>query len=67
MSNKHKKVYRDLNYFEHLLIFVYTVSRCLSISAFASLIGVSIESTSSVIGLKIYVITAGIKKYKSII
>ena len=34
---------------------------------FQILIGVSIESTSSVIGLKIYVITAGIKKYKSII
>ena len=38
-----------------------------SISAFASLIGILIGITSSVIGLKINAITAGIKKYKSII
>ena len=38
-----------------------------SISAFASLIGILIGITSSVIGLKINAITARIKKYKSII
>ena len=42
----------------------HTVS---SISSFASLISISIGITSSAIGLKIYAITAGIKKYKSII
>ena len=36
-------------------------------SAFASLVGIPIGITSSVIGLKIYAITAGIKQYKSII
>ena len=40
---------------------------CVSISAFASLVGIPIGITSSAIGLKICAITAGIKKYKSII
>ena len=40
---------------------------CISTSAFTSLIGISIGITSSTIGLKIFAITAGIKKYKSII
>ena len=40
---------------------------CISTSAFTSLIGISIGITSSAIGLKIFAITAGIKKYKSII
>ena len=35
---------------------------CVSISAFSSLVGIPIESTSSAIGLKICAITAGIKK-----
>ena len=38
-----------------------------SIPAFASLVGIPIGITSSSIGLKICVITAGIKQYKSII
>ena len=44
-----------------------TVTGCISISALASLVGISIGITSSVVGLKICVITEGIKKYKSII
>ena len=47
-----------LNHFVQFLILVW---------AFASLVGIPIGITSSVIGLKICVITAGIKKYKSII
>ena len=46
---------------------VSTVTGCVSISAFASLVGIPIGFTSSAIGSKICVITAGIKKYKSII
>ena len=38
-----------------------------SISAFASLVCVPVSITSSAVGLKICLITAGIKKYKSII
>ena len=67
MSKKHKKVCTTLNYIEHFLILGSTITGCVSISSFASLVGIPIVITSSEIGLKIYVITAGIKKYKSII
>ena len=67
MSKKHKKVYRVLNYIEHLLILISTVSGCVSISDFDSLIGISIGITSSAIELKKCAIAAAIKKYKSII
>ena len=62
MSKKHKKVCRVLNYIEHLLILISTVTECVSISAFASFVGIPIGITSSVIGLKVCVITAKIKK-----
>ena len=38
MSKKHKKVCRVSNYTEHLLILVSTVTRCVSVSAFVSLV-----------------------------
>ena len=60
MSEKPKKVCRALNYFEHFLVFVSYVSVCVSISAFASLVGVPVGVTSSAVGIKIYAITAGI-------
>ena len=66
MSKKHKKVCRILNYIDHLLIVFSTITGCVSIAAFASLVGIPIGITSSATGLKICVITAGIKKYKSI-
>ena len=44
-----------------------TITGCVSISLFASLIGIPTGITSSAIGLKICAITAGIKRYKSII
>ena len=53
-----------MNYFEQLLILVSTVTGCVSISAFSSLVGIPIGNTSSAIGLKICVATAGMKKYK---
>ena len=56
-----------LNYAENLLILVSTVTRCVSISAFASLVAILVGITSSAVGIKICAITAGIKKYKSII
>ena len=67
MSKKHKKSCRALNYIDHLLIVIYTIIGCISISAFTSLVGIPIWITSSAIGLKFLAITAGIKKYKSII
>ena len=56
-----------MNCTEQLLILNSKVSGCVSISAFASLVGISIRITSSATGLKICVITSGIKKYMSII
>ena len=67
MSKKYKKVYRILNYIEHLLILISTVTGCVSIYAFAFLVAILIAITSSAIGLKKCVIIPGIKKYDSII
>ena len=62
ISKKYKKAYRVLNYNEDLLIFISTVTECVSISAFVSLVGIPKGATSSTTGLKICVIIAGIKK-----
>ena len=66
MSKKHGKLCIILNYIEQLLIVTFKITGCISISAFASLIGIPIGIASSTIGSKMCVITAGIKKYKSI-
>ena len=60
-NKKHKKVCKVLNYIDHLLIITSTIAGCVSISAFAFLFDIPIGITSSAIGLKIYVITAGKK------
>ena len=67
MSEKCKKTWKYLNDVEHLFILVPTVTGYVSISAFASLVCVSVGITSSEVGIKICTITAGIKKYNSII
>ena len=67
MSKKHKKVCRVLNYIERLLIVTSTITGCVSISPFASLVAIPIGTTSSAQGLKIFIVAAGIKKYKSMI
>ena len=56
------KVCRVLNDFEHFLIFVSTVSDCLTISAFDTLVGVPLDIASSAVGLKICAITAENRK-----
>ena len=66
MSEKYQKKCKFLNYVEHLLILVSTVTGCVSSSAFDSLVCVPVGITSSSVGIKICAITAGIKKYKSI-
>ena len=53
VSAKHKKVYRVLNYIEHLPILISTVSGCVSISSFAFWAGIPIGITSSARALKI--------------
>ena len=67
MSKKHKKVCRVFNYIDHFFHVTSTITGDVSISAFGSLVGILIGTASSTIGLKIWAITAGIKKYKSII
>ena len=67
MIEKHKKVCATLNYIEHFLILGSAFTGRVSISVFASLVGIPIGITSSSIRLKICPITAAIKKYKSII
>ena len=52
MSRKHKKVCTTLNYIEHILILPSTITGCISISAFASLLGIPIGTTYFAIGLK---------------
>ena len=66
-SKKHEKTFITLNYVEHFLILASRVTGCVSISAFALLVAIPIGITSSEATIKIWVITAEIKKYKSII
>ena len=51
----------------HFLTLAYAVAGCVSISAFAFLVGIPLEITSSAIDIKSCAITTGIKMYKSII
>ena len=53
MKRKYKQVCTTLNYIQHGLILASSITGCIPISAFASLIGISIGITSSVIGLRI--------------
>ena len=53
MSKKHKNVYRVLNYIEHPLILISTVTWCVSIFAFACLVGIPIGIPSSAIVLNL--------------
>ena len=71
ISKKHKNVCKMLHYIlhyiEHFFFLAFAVSRCISKSAFVSLLGIPIGITSSAIGFKIGAITTAFKKYKSII
>ena len=67
MSEKYKKTCKYLNHVEHLIILVQTVTSCISISVFASLVASPVGIASSAEGIKTCAITAGIKKYKSVI
>ena len=60
MTKKHRKVCTIINYFEYSLILASTITGCISVSAFAFMVGIFIVITSCAM-------TAGIKKYKSII
>ena len=61
MSNKNKKAGTTLSYIEHFFTLAFTVIRCVSISAFASLVNIPTEIMSSATRLDICTITAGVK------
>ena len=65
MSEKCKNTCKYLNYFEHFFVLVSTVTGYFSISAFTSLVVISVGVTNSAVGKNICAITAGIKNYKS--
>ena len=67
MSKKRKIVFRLLNCIEELLTLFSSGTGCVSIPAFASLVGILIGIMGSAVGLKVCVITTEIKKCKSII
>ena len=49
MNRMHRKVCTTLNYIEHFLILASSITGGVSISAFASLIGIPIGITSSAV------------------
>ena len=67
MSGRNKKISTALNYIGHVLVLVSIIIGCISISGFASLLGLLVGITSSTIGWKVFLITTGIKKYNSTI
>ena len=67
MSKKDKKTCKYLNYVENWLILSSTITACVLASAFTSLVCVLVGIMSSAVDITICAITAGIKKYKSII
>ena len=60
-STKTNLNYTGLDYIEHFPILAFTITGCVLISAFVSLLGIPIGITSSAIGLKICAIAAGNK------
>ena len=67
MSEKYKKTCKCLNYIENVPILISTITGCVLIAAFASLVCVPVGITSSPVGIKICAINTGIKKHKSVI
>ena len=62
LSNKNKMVCTALNYVEHFLTLISSVTVCISITAFACLADISLGIMSSTIGLNICTKIARIKK-----
>ena len=58
MNENYKKTCKYLNYLEQLLILVSTVTGCVSVSAFASLVAIPVGIMSSAVVIKIFAITA---------
>ena len=65
MSKKHKRVYRTLNYLNNVLVFISSVSACVSIPAFSSLVGVLAVIARYAIPLKICALATGIFNFNT--
>ena len=55
-----------MNYIDHSVIVISSITGCVSISSYASSVGIPIGIKISAIWLKTFVRTAGIKKHKLI-
>ena len=67
ISRKHNKFCITLKHIEHFLILASTITGCISISAFAPFLVISIAFTGYATALKICAIASGSKQYKSIV
>ena len=67
MSRKYKKFCTNLNYIEHFLFLASAITWCISLSPFASFLGIPIWIMSSSIELNICAIAAGTRNYEPII
>ena len=65
MSKKYKKTWKYLNYIKKLLISAWKITACVLISKIASLICVPVGITSFAVGIKIFAVFAGTKKFRS--
>ena len=63
MSERHKKTCKFLNHVKHFRILASTVTGWISIYAFTSLVAVHVGIKSSAVVLKLFAITAWIRKY----
>ena len=66
MSKKHKNVCTILNYMENFVVLASTITGCIWISTFTSLLAIPVGNRSPAVGLKICAIAARIKTFKSI-
>ena len=66
ISEKYKNTFKYPNYAKHLLILASTVTGCIRISAFASLVAIPVGITCFAVGIKLCAVTVEIKKYNSI-
>ena len=67
MSWNYTKVFTVLSYNEHFIILTSTITGCVLISDFSSLLGIPIRVTSFAAESKICSIAAGTKMYNSIV
>ena len=67
MSYQNKKFSTTLNHIKCFLTLVFVADKCISASAFFSLVDISARIMSSTIGLKTSAIIGRIKKHKLII